>query len=226
MQYIGGKTKFSKAIIQAIKPELFPSYIEPFAGGMNVISEVINSNRIAADTNRYLIALWNELISGYIPQRFTRTEYTHIRTNPELYEEHIVGDCGFLSSFKGKWFGGYNGDSSNGRDYQGEMIRNVLRQVEKMRGVTILLQDYRDLKIPDGSLVYCDPPYKNTQGYQPGKFNHDEFWDWCRLLSSRATVYVSEFEAPSDFKEILQFNRKNHMNFGKTETVTERLFLC
>lgn len=39
--------------------------------------------------------------------------------------------------------------------------------------------DYRDVPIEEDSVIYCDPPYLNTKGYEID-FNHNQFYDWCR----------------------------------------------
>jgi DNA adenine methylase len=226
MQYIGGKSKFKNQLIKLMEPWNYDIYFEPFAGGMNVISSVVHAHRYANDNNTYLISLWKSIQEGRIPQRISKTQYELIKLNPDHYPAHIVAEAGFLASFKGLWFGGYNGAATNGRDYNGEMIRNVLRQAEGMKGVILSCLPYQELDIPDGALVYCDPPYRGTKNYHSGQFDSDSFWDWARELSSRCTVYVSEFNAPSDFNCVHSFERKNHMNYGRTENVIERVFRC
>ena len=55
--------------------------------------------------------------------------------------------------------------------------------------------------LPANSLIYCDPPYKGTTRYATGSFDHDKFWQWCRDMSdSGHIVFVSEYNAPDDFK--------------------------
>ena len=61
-----------------------------------------------------------------------------------------------------------------------------------------------DLDIPNNSIIYCDPPYKDTTKYS-NLFNHDEFWEWCRQKSKEGhSVYISEYNAPDDFECIWQ----------------------
>lgn len=65
MKYMGSKARFTKEILPIIlkdrKPEQW--YVEPFAGGMNVICEV-QGNRIANDKNEFLIEMWRDLTKG------------------------------------------------------------------------------------------------------------------------------------------------------------------
>ena len=53
-----------------------------------------------------------------------------------------------------------------------------------------------------GDLVYCDPPFAGTKGYQ-FKFDSEEFWRWAeRLAKSGVLVYVSEYTAPEGWEEV------------------------
>jgi len=85
--------------------------------------------------------------------------------------------------------------------------------------------DYKTLNIPTGSIVYCDPPYKSTTGYN-GNFDHIEFWDWCRVISINSSVFVSEYEAPDDFECVWSKSVSSSLtkNTGSKSGV-ERLFV-
>ena len=90
--------------------------------------------------------------------------------------------------------------------------------------------DYRNLDIKNGSVIYCDPPYAGTTGYD-ADFNNDLFWEWCRTLSKRGCiVLVSEYMAPDDFKCIWKGRKPDGMGTtkkGKKQKVKiEKLFIC
>lgn len=84
-----------------------------------------------------------------------------------------------------------------------------LEQLEQLQRLEVTSMDYRDVVIPDESIIYCDPPYQDTEEYSEGGFNHDEFWDWVREKSKTHKVYISEYKAPDDFKIVLQFSQKS-----------------
>ena len=58
MKYMGSKARFTKEILSIVLKNRKPDqwYVEPFAGGMNVICEV-QGKRIANDLHFYLIAM-------------------------------------------------------------------------------------------------------------------------------------------------------------------------
>lgn len=54
--------------------------------------------------------------------------------------------------------------------------------------------DYRLLDIPSNSVVFCDPPYKDSEvKYNTTKFNHEEFYEWCLEKAKYNDVYVTEY---------------------------------
>lgn len=87
--------------------------------------------------------------------------------------------------------------------------------------------NYADYEHEDGDVVYCDPPYANTDGDYDGKvFDTDAFWEWVRTRDY--PVYVSEYNAPEDFVSIWSKKRgglQNGQGNGKTMTHIEHLFV-
>lgn len=204
MKYMGSKNRIAKEILPIILKDrkLDQCYVEPFAGGMNTISQV-HGPRIAGDIHAPLIQMWGELLNGWVPGKIDKVLYDDVRDNKDAYPGHIVGWVGFNCSYSGKWFGGFAGDTKTKigtvRDYQTEAIKNVLNQVDGMKGVLLQNKTYWDLDLPPNSIVYCDPPYEGTTGYADN-FNHIAFWDWVRKISKLGhSVFVSEYNAPDDF---------------------------
>ena len=77
-----------------------------------------------------------------------------------------------------------------------------------MMDVDFSNEDYKELN-PHGNLIYCDPPYKNTiQPYGLLHFDTDKFWDVMRIWSKDNDVFISEYEAPYDFKCVLEIPTK------------------
>lgn len=87
--------------------------------------------------------------------------------------------------------------------------------------------DYRLLDIPNNSVVFCDPPYKNsTVKYNNIKFSHKEFYDWCLEKAKHNDVYVTEYniEHPN-FQLVGEKGRKVSMNDkGSKGIKVERLY--
>lgn len=234
MQYLGSKSRIAKEILPLILADRKEGqyFVEPFCGGCNVTVNVSGS-RIANDSNEYLIAMFVGLLSGEnYPEQIGRELYNAVRacfrSGSNKYSPGFMGWIGFMASYKGRFFdGGYSGAvvtaKGNTRDYIAEQIRNTARQLPKLRGVEFRSGDYKNLQIPDESIIYCDPPYKDTKGYTVG-LDYDEFWQWCReRVYDGHKVYISEYQAPDDFIKIWEKPLQNNMNPDKK--VTERLFI-
>ena len=153
-----------------------------------------------------------------------RIEYNN-GTNIE-FDDFLIGWIGWMASFNGRFFdGGYSGKTAT-RDYVNEQIRNTLKQVDLIKGAEFICADYSELEILESSIVYCDIPYKDTKQYTTSKgFKHERFWQWCRDMTNKGhQVFVSEYQAPPDFKCIWSKQITNSLNSKLTYKPVERLF--
>lgn len=230
LKYMGSKNRHAPEILDIILKDRKDGqwYVEPFVGGFNVIDKVCG-NRIANDSNFYLIELFKAIQMGWIPpDNISEIEYKDIRLHKEKYPPYLVGFVGFGCSYSGKWFGGYaRGNNINGspRNYCLESKRNILKQQSSLTNVLIYNENYLNLIIPENSIIYCDPPYENTTGYTD-IFNHTTFWQFVRDLSIRGnTVFVSEYTAPNDFDCVWskKVNNSLEKNTGSKQGI-EKLF--
>lgn len=97
-----------------------------------------------------------------------------------------------------------------------------LQQLEQLERLEITSKSFEQIKILPDSVLYCDPPYAGTAGYDLN-FDHEAFWRWARAQTQ--PVFISEYSAPSDFKVIAAFNRNTKLSpLGKTKTKPEKLF--
>lgn len=193
LQYMGSKSKIAKKLIPYILEhyERGMNYVEPFCGGCNMIDKIDIPNRVAADSNYYLIEMWKAFQRGWNPPNYiSEEEYKNVRKNKEQYDPAWVGLVGFGSSFGGGWFKGYAKNSTK-TNYLNQTLNVIQKQIKKLRGVKFIHSSYKDLDILPGSIVYCDPPYQNTSKYKED-VDHEEFWQWVRKMSKGNHVYVSE----------------------------------
>jgi len=241
MKYMGSKARFSKEILSLILANKNKEqwYVEPFAGGMNVICEV-EGLRIANDKNKYLIEMWKGLLENKerpleIPKELydrARIEFNN-KTNIE-FDDFLIGWIGWMGSANGRFFdGGYSGKSTTKigttRNYIEESIKNIEKQIPKLKNVIFKNCDYCDLLIPTSSIIYCDIPYKGTKQYSTSKdFDYDKFWDWCRIMSKTNKVFISEYNAPDDFLCIWEKEAKSSLSangiIGGNKISVEKLF--
>lgn len=224
MRYMGSKNKIAKHLLPILERARGDRYwVEPFCGGCNLLDKV-QGPRIANDSNKYLIALWQELQRGYVPPNIvTKEMYREIRLHKNEYPDYLVGFVGFLCSFGGKWFGGYAADSK-GNNYAERGSRVMVKQSKKLKDVIFSCGRYENMLIPDNSLIYCDPPYAGTTKYKDA-FDHVAFWKWCdEKVKEGHTVFVSEYNAPQDWKCVLEIEHKTILDKNSQYVRIEKLF--
>ena len=232
MNYMGSKTRIVKYIVpfmlQHRKKGM--TWVEPFVGGGNVIDKV-KGKRIGSDIDKYTI---QALISirDYIDElpknnkEFTEEDYKKLRNGDDYKHK---GYAGYAFSFGAKFLGGW-ARGGHAIDYVELGYNSAKKQSPLLQGVKLLNRDYRKLKIPANSIIYCDPPYENTTKYN-NSIDHTEFWEWCRIkVYEGHTVFVSEYKAPKDFKIILKGTLVISFDGNRKNTTQKRgaecLFKC
>jgi DNA adenine methylase len=222
IRYVGSKNKISKEIAPIIQKYIddnnIKTYFEPFVGGANMIDKIKCDRRIGNDINEYLIALLNKMSEGWQPPVvFTEKQYKDIKKNKSNYPNYLVGYVGFQLSFGGKFFGGYRRDHIGKRNYIMEAYKNTIEQESKIKDVKFICDDYLTLNETKMKnwVIYCDPPYQNTTKYSTGGFEYDVFWQLVRDTSKNNFVFVSEYNAPKDFKCIWSKECKTLLDSNK-----------
>lgn len=108
-------------------------------------------------------------------------------------------------------------------------IRRALAVAKPYDNLTTSNISYEQYEHQEGDVVYCDPPYAETEGYKrTGGFDTDKFWQWTRTRAY--PVYVSEFQAPDDFVAVwgkIRINHLSHLTADRDhqQYVVEKLFI-
>ena len=107
-----------------------------------------------------------------------------------------------------------------------------LQRLENLSNILEISQgSYKDFKLPkaDECVIYCDIPYKGTQTYNHDgeklDFDYEAFYNWVRDKAKDGyKIYISEYQMPSDFKEILAIDTSSILNDKSPKKVKEKLF--
>jgi DNA adenine methylase len=216
MQYFGGKQRIAKEVSSfLLLQDGYKYFLEPFIGGCN-IAPLMKGKVFASDANEYLIEMYLALQNGWVPpQNISEEEYTNIKINKDK-NKALTGFVGIGCSYSGKWFGGY-ARNKTGRNYCLNAHNSLLRIIPKIENIKFKCISYEKLS-PKNCLIYCDPPYKGTTGYNATeKFDHNLFWETMRKWSIDNTVLISEYSAPDDFKEVWKKETKLDIRNKKQE---------
>lgn len=84
--------------------------------------------------------------------------------------------------------------------------------------------DYRNILIPQDSVVYCDIPYQDTNRYQKSGFDYEAFYEWCSRQSE--PVFISSYAMPEDkFVCVAEFSHRSTLCASANNAVKECVFV-
>lgn len=218
MQYMGGKFRIRKQVssyLNSARRDGQP-YWEPFVGAAWILGQISEKgSNYASDINPYLIAMWKALQNGWEPPVvITEEQYSSIKGNLKDYPPELVAFVGFGCSWGGKWFGGY-ARGAKGRNYAVNARNSVMRQLPKLVSARFFVGDFFEVAAPEREmLIYCDPPYAATTGYDVMEdvWDAGKFWARvCWLENLGHTVVVSEYNAPGGFSCVLEIPTRTDM---------------
>ena len=99
-----------------------------------------------------------------------------------------------------------------------------LERLERLESLERLNKSYDEIEIKPDSLIYCDIPYRNTDEYNEGGFNHDKFYEWA--LRQKELTLISEYNMPeSDFKCVAEFEKRCTLSASANKLSIEKLFV-
>lgn len=216
--YQGGKKRLGKEISEIIynistEYEMkcglqFKGYCEPFCGMLGVyqhIPKLFEDRKpsfkfLAGDRNEDLINMWNAVQKGWKPpSSCSKQEYYRLKRSPSSPKREFIAYAG---SFRGVYYGGY--DKRNIKKQQ----QNVLDAINSLKSVKFKHGTYDQFSTLKNFIIYCDPPYQGTRhNYVNNRkfqrdFESNKFFNWCEKMSKNNLVFVSEYNAPKDFKLI------------------------
>ena len=217
-------------------------FVDCFCGGANVISEIPLKNKVGIEVNRPIVELWKHLQSEGmegIPYDLSESDYNEIKfdylNGCTSFPGWLIGYAGACCSYGGAWFNGYarynpkKGESHIHEAYNG--LKAHIERFKFLETTEFVNTDYLIYQYPspDKCIIYCDPPYAGRKRYA-SDFDNYMFWDWVRQMSKEGyIIYVSEYEAPYDFKCVWSQEKKDGMGTTlegkKQKYVTEKLFI-
>lgn len=234
MQYMGGKGRVARHVEAVVLRHRGgrSKYLEPFLGGAYTFARIAPhfTEATGADIVPDLILYWQAVQDGWLPPEWiSREEYETLRTAPP---SPLRAFAGFGCSFGGKWFGGYGAQKVDQKHPTGHVShgsRKITAQKAKgMRGARIVQCDYRHWAPGPDAVVYCDPPYAGTTGYDgTDGWDPEEFWATAeRWARGGAVVLVSEYRAPEGWRSVWSAPaRASLRKDSNLMTATESVFM-
>ena len=98
-----------------------------------------------------------------------------------------------------------------------------LQRLQQLQQLEISNKSYLDVVIStpvSETIIYLDPPYKNTSKYQEGGFCHNKLLEYIR--SSKYKIYVSSYEF--NLPLIASFKHTSSLCASANNKTTENLY--
>ncbi len=230
--WAGGKTKLL-AQYAPLMPSRYVHYVEPFLGAGALAGMILDRGSFESpvpatlgDINRELMGVWHAvqndlsafceslkwLESTWIESGDRKALYYELR---QRYWDHPQPSLLYFlmrTGFNGVW---QTCQASGGlfatpaglcNQREGFIDHGLLRQWNRaLQGVQLHTGGYQGIGVPDGSWVFCDPPYRDSftsYGVAFGDDQQRELIAWCRDVANRgSTVSMSNRDAGDGFWE-------------------------
>ena len=251
--YHGGKQRIGKRIAQKIVDisiEMFydgnmdeiKGYCEPFSGMLGVYRHIPvlfedegfeDLRYLAGDTNGSVIAMWKKVT---LEARKGRTWKPPVTVSEKEYnimkrDGRDTADKGFVGhqySFGGQFFHGYGpkyGKTASAYQNASKRVNDI---ADELNDVKFSKGNYKQFSKLKQFVIYCDPPYVNTECCygRESAFDNDEFWDWVQEMAKSNIVFVSNYNAPKGTEVVFKSDhRLTGFKSAKKRSRSERLYL-
>lgn len=219
IRYFGGKKQIGKDIAEKIielnrDPRYrYDTYFEPFlgAGGVMIHMRPHFHTLIGNDINSDMICLWDAVLhhDWHPPSSLSKDEWESLKQ--QRHPSPLKTFASIAPSWGGSIWQGYV-NNPTGRDYVAEAARSIEKNRKRFEGMQLYQHSY-DQFYPRNLVIYADPPYEGTRGFNGlPAFDSASFWETMRKWSKDNLVLVSEESAPSDF--VCIFEKSRNRSFG------------
>jgi site-specific DNA-adenine methylase len=146
--------------------------------------------------------MWKAVQKGWKPpKKVTKNEYIKMEKSPKKSPKRSF--IGHAASFAGQFFTSYA--STNNIEHQQKTVVKIA-PISKL--IKFSAGNYTQYSKLTRHILYCDPPYENTQqhyrrgDFSPSKFDSKKFYEWCFMMAKNNLVFVSSYKLPKQFKQI------------------------
>jgi DNA adenine methylase len=189
LKWVGNKFRFSNEIVGHF-PRNYKSYFEPFVGTGAVLATLQPQRAIAGDTLKPLIDLWKLVqknpakVANYYKKMWNQYQkdpkYTYLEIRNSYNSKPNGLDLLFLSR---SCYGGVIRFTKEGKMSTPigahkpispqKFSERLTEWREAVKNCTFIAADYKEIfkQVGKDDLVYCDPPYKDSQSILYGAQN-------------------------------------------------------
>ena len=98
-----------------------------------------------------------------------------------------------------------------------------LQRLQRLQRLEVCSKSYDEIPILKNSILYCDIPYKDTDGYGMD-FDYEKFYAWCEKQTE--PVFISSYEMPTKkFCCVKKITHRATLCSGAALKVCEKVFM-
>ena len=229
-RYHGGKQRVASSFAPFIEDKLSgaSTYCEPFCGMLSIFHSLSDSSLAGkqicvSDYNAQVVDMWDKLVKREWepPHTVDKQTYEAIKDGSLQVDPATRCYIGHQYSFGGVAFRTYSPLKDSTR-----VRKRILHIADKLRhyDAKIWHCDYTEMNHLTNTVIYCDPPYAQTNCQFQSRFDHEHFWQWCQGMANQNNhVFVSEYTAP-EWAEMLYVHPKRNFLRGRIAKDFEKLF--
>lgn len=107
-----------------------------------------------------------------------------------------------------------------------ERLNEICVPHDEINNILFFNTDYRNINLPEGSIIYCDIPYKNKANYKHS-FDYDYFYDWCiRKKNEGYQIFISEYNMPEDrFECVFEVTKRCSFSQTQNKATIEKIYI-
>lgn len=99
-----------------------------------------------------------------------------------------------------------------------------LNKIESLERLAFSSLSYDEIEIKPNSIIYCDIPYINTDGYNDTEFDHNAFYKWAE--NQKELLFISSYEMPADqFIIVAEIPHSCTLAGNGAQEIIERVFI-
>jgi 16S rRNA G966 N2-methylase RsmD len=105
-------------------------------------------------------------------------------------------------------------------------VEKVMKERKTKSKLQVFCSSMFDIPFEKYDVIYFDPPYDNTLGYNRQPFSQIMFKTLLNVLvNSGKNVFVSEYKEPApEFTEVASFHKSMSLEANKSKAVVEKVF--
>jgi DNA adenine methylase len=212
LKWIGNKQRYAREIVSSF-PREFGTYFEPFVGSAAVLATLHPARAVASDTFAPLVEIlqtlvmdpdslkrwykkrWLEFSSGERREQYERIKARYNKS-PNAADLLFLCRACYGGVVRFRKMDGYMSTPCGIHDpiRPESFSARVDEWSQRLEGTMFLLADFRETmrRAEPGDLVYCDPPYHDTQRilYGAQEFSLEALFEEIASCKSRG-VYVA-----------------------------------